>query len=189
MNSKQLADHILERTDGAGRYIVAIAGPPASGKSTLSEAVSGQINLIRGEPICAVVAMDGFHLDNSVLDARGLRLRKGAPETFDAEGFVRLIRRVAADDADVSVIAAHTSRMVIDLLVRPEESIFPVSAYAIGMSSQWLFEQPFDTRPIDLIPQGEWGETVEAMDADAMIEILKEHLPPKEDADATSVAE
>lgn len=96
---------------------------------------------------------------------------------------------LVADDADVSVIAAHTTRMVIDLLVRPEESIFPVSAYAIGLSSQWLFEQPFDTRAIDLIPQGEWGETVEAMDADAMIEILKEHLPPKEDADATSVAE
>ena len=40
--------------------------------------------------------MDGFHLDNAVLQGRGLLSRKGAPETFDAEGFVELIRRVKA---------------------------------------------------------------------------------------------
>jgi len=38
--------------------------------------------------------MDGFHLDNAVLDARGLRARKGAPETFDAAGFIALIERL-----------------------------------------------------------------------------------------------
>lgn len=38
--------------------------------------------------------MDGFHLDNAVLDARGLRNRKGAPETFDAAGFVNLVSRL-----------------------------------------------------------------------------------------------
>ncbi len=94
-----------------------------------------------------------------------------------------------ADDADVSVIAAHASRFVIDLLARPDGSIFPVSAYVIGLSSEWLFDQPFDTRPIDLIPAGEWGETIEPLDADALVEILKAHLPPKEDADAVAVAD
>jgi pantothenate kinase len=37
------------------------------------------------------VPMDGFHLDNRLLDARGIRGRKGAPDTFDAEGFARLV--------------------------------------------------------------------------------------------------
>ncbi|OWY06778.1 hypothetical protein B6V76_03040 [Thioclava sp. IC9] len=94
-----------------------------------------------------------------------------------------------ADDADVGVIATHVSRFVIDLLARPDGSIFPFSAYVIGLSSEWLFDQPFDTRPIDLIPAGEWGETVEPLDADALVEILKAHLPPKEDADAVAVAD
>lgn len=94
-----------------------------------------------------------------------------------------------ADDADVGVIAAHASRFVIDLLARPDGSIFPVSAYVIGLSSEWLFDQPFDTRPIDLMPVGEWGETIEPLDADALVEILKAYLPPKEDADAVAVAD
>jgi hypothetical protein len=96
---------------------------------------------------------------------------------------------LVADDADVSVIAAHTARLAMDLLARPEASIFPFSAYVIGMTSDWLFEQPFDTRPIDLIPEGEWGEAVEAIDADTMIELLKEHLPPREGNDAAAVTE
>lgn len=41
-----------------------------------------------------VVPMDGFHLDNRLLIARGLLARKGAPETFDASGFVHLMRRL-----------------------------------------------------------------------------------------------
>lgn len=94
-----------------------------------------------------------------------------------------------ADDADVSVIASHAARYAIDILARPDAGIFPVSAYVIGLSSEWLFEQPFDTRPIDLKPDGEWGETSELLDPEAMFKILKEHLPPKEDADAAAVAE
>ena len=43
--------------------------------------------------------MDGFHLDNSVLDARGLRSRKGSPSTFDVAAFLNLIRALGAKDA------------------------------------------------------------------------------------------
>ena len=35
--------------------------------------------------------MDGFHLDNDILAARGLLQVKGAPETFDLVGFAGLI--------------------------------------------------------------------------------------------------
>ncbi len=84
-----------QRDPGAKRgslgvaFIVAIAGPPGAGKSTLAAAVVARLG-----PGARVVPMDGFHLDNAVLDARGLRARKGAPETFDAAGFVHLMRRL-----------------------------------------------------------------------------------------------
>ena len=65
---------------------VAVAGPPGSGKSSVAEA----LHEIIGETSC-VVPMDGFHLDNDTLAARGLIQVKGAPETFDLKGFARLV--------------------------------------------------------------------------------------------------
>ena len=47
--------------------------------------------------------MDGFHFDNCVLDARGLRARKGAEQTFDSAGFVSAVKRVRADKTTVAV--------------------------------------------------------------------------------------
>ena len=74
-----------------GRRIIAIAGAPASGKSTLAAALQKQIDG------CCVLPMDGFHLDNDTLDARGLLARKGAPETFDVAGLEALVRRLRTD--------------------------------------------------------------------------------------------
>jgi pantothenate kinase len=39
--------------------------------------------------------MDGFHLDNAILAERGQLPVKGAPQTFDADGFVSLLQRLA----------------------------------------------------------------------------------------------
>lgn len=74
---------------GDARRLVAIAGPPGSGKSTLASALVEHL----GER-AALVPMDGFHYDNAVLRERNLLDRKGAPETFDVEGFTCLIRRL-----------------------------------------------------------------------------------------------
>lgn len=57
-----------------------------------------------------------------------------------------------ADDADVTVIAAHAARMAIDLLIPRNPSSFPNSVYLIGLAKEWLFAQPFDTYPIDVGP-------------------------------------
>lgn len=77
----------------APRALIALAGPPASGKSTLSPRLARAMTEA-GRPT-QVVPMDGFHLDDRILDARGLRPRKGAPETFDIRGFTRFIADVA----------------------------------------------------------------------------------------------
>ncbi len=89
-----LADRI--RSLPGDRVIVGIAGSPGSGKTTLALAVVAELD--RREPGSAVhLPMDGFHLANATLDARGLRSRKGAPETFDGSGFAALLARVRGE--------------------------------------------------------------------------------------------
>ncbi|PWK62379.1 uridine kinase [Roseicyclus mahoneyensis] len=98
-------DAILARVDAsrkaAGRVLVGIAGAPASGKSTLAQKVVAALVARDGPGSAALVPMDGYHLDNTVLDARGLRAVKGAPQTFDAEGFVALLCRIKAQDGPI----------------------------------------------------------------------------------------
>lgn len=93
MTPAGLANLIRTRADGPGRFLVALAGPPASGKSTLAETLAQAL-----QPGARVVPMDGFHYDDAVLIPRGLRPRKGAPETFDARGFLHLLRRLREED-------------------------------------------------------------------------------------------
>ena len=69
--------------------------PPAAGKSTLAAELVTRLNA--GDEIASLVPMDGFHLDNLILQKRGLLDRKGAPETFDGIGFVRMIERLGRD--------------------------------------------------------------------------------------------
>lgn len=87
------------------RIVVGIAGAPAAGKSTLARALVETLCedppaglAATGSPtsVAVMVPMDGFHLSNAELDRLGLADRKGAPETFDAVGFVHLLRRIRA---------------------------------------------------------------------------------------------
>jgi pantothenate kinase len=96
---------LLERiaASGPGRLMVAIAGPPGAGKSTFAQALVEALNADAIES-AAVVAMDGFHYDDGLLEARGLRSRKGSPATFDVGGFRHLLLRLRArDEAEVAV--------------------------------------------------------------------------------------
>jgi pantothenate kinase len=77
------------------RIIVGIAGPPAAGKSTLSTSLTHALRTEFGADAAVAVPMDGFHLANAELGRLGLADRKGAPETFDAAGFVHLLRRLS----------------------------------------------------------------------------------------------
>lgn len=90
-----LADKVLAVKPAGRRRLIALAGAPASGKSTLAEALVAELNR-RGEH-AIVVPMDGFHLDNRILTERGLLSRKGAPETFDSAGFVATMRRLGTE--------------------------------------------------------------------------------------------
>jgi len=91
-----VAGAVHEALGNRVRFIVAIAGPPGSGKSTLAAEVVRRLTDQRVSAM--VVPMDGFHLDNAILEARGLLARKGAPESFDASGFCHLVQRLATGD-------------------------------------------------------------------------------------------
>lgn len=78
------------------RTIVGVVGEPGAGKSTLVAELVEALG-----PDAAPAPMDGFHLSNKVLDDLGLRERKGAPETFDAHGFVHLLARLRDQREDV----------------------------------------------------------------------------------------
>ena len=96
-------DGLVERIGRASvapagaRALVAVVGAPASGKSTLAATLAARV------PRAVAVPMDGFHLDNALLDAAGTRAVKGAPHTFDAAGLGALLVRIRAGEPDVFV--------------------------------------------------------------------------------------
>lgn len=108
MNVAPVVDQILQRAAGAARFVVAIAGPPGAGKSTLSDTLAEAL-VAAGEK-AAVLPMDGFHMDNAVLEQKGLLARKGAPETFDVRSFLATIAAVRANDGEVLVPVFDRSR-------------------------------------------------------------------------------
>jgi pantothenate kinase len=71
------------------RALLGIAGPPGAGKSTLAAELAGRLGASAG-----MIGMDGFHLSQPFLAQAGRLDRKGAIDTFDAEGFVSLVRRL-----------------------------------------------------------------------------------------------
>lgn len=79
---------------GAGRRILGITGPPGAGKSTVARRLVDALGAT-----AVLVGMDGFHLAQVELERLGRAERKGAPDTFDAAGYVALLRRLRAPDA------------------------------------------------------------------------------------------
>ncbi|GAB2557841.1 nucleoside/nucleotide kinase family protein [Leucobacter ruminantium] len=78
------------------RTVLGIAGAPGAGKSVLSDALLDAL----GER-AVLLGMDAFHLADAELARLGRADRKGAPDTFDVDGYVSTLRRVRAADRPV----------------------------------------------------------------------------------------
>lgn len=76
------------------RRVLGIVGAPGAGKSTLCAALMAGLNTPELGEQAALVPMDGFHLANAELTRLGRRDRKGAPDTFDADGYAALLGRL-----------------------------------------------------------------------------------------------
>lgn len=105
-----------------GRSILGIAGPPGAGKSTISAWLYEHLT-VRYPREVAVVPMDGFHLAQSLLQARGLEHRKGAPDTFDGAGYIAILHRLRAH-SQREVLAPTFRRDIED----PIAGAIPVAA-------------------------------------------------------------
>ena len=90
----QLADRAAALAQSGGRRLLGITGAPGAGKSTLCAALVAAL----GERV-ALVGMDGFHYANAELRRLGRSERKGAPDTFDVDGYVALLTRLRTPPA------------------------------------------------------------------------------------------
>ena len=143
-DARELADLLP-----AGRAVVGLSGAPGSGKSTLSD-------WLREHHRASVVPMDGFHYADVELRRRDLLHRKGAPDTFDAEGYAALLRRIGeARPGDPPVLAPTFERD----LEQPLAGALPVPAPPADGEGLVVAEGNYL-----LLPEPRWAAVRERLD-------------------------
>ena len=138
----QLADAAIALVGERRRALLGIAGPPGAGKSTLAEALLVRVAATQGTDWVAHVPMDGFHLADVQLERLGARGRKGAPDTFDADGYAHLLRRLL-DDPDQPIYAPGFERTLEQPIAAAV--VVPPSARLVVTEGNYL-----------LLPQPRW---------------------------------
>jgi pantothenate kinase len=137
-----IAATIFKRAGKAERCIVAIAGPPGAGKSTIAAALRDVLPAGAAE----VVPMDGFHFDDIVLNQRGLRPRKGAPETFDFAGFEALLKRIRSGEPEIAIPvfdrSIELSRAAAAIVPKDVKFILVEGNYLLLDEEPWSRLQP-----------------------------------------------
>ncbi len=103
-----------------------------------------------------VVPMDGFHLPNSTLDAHGVREVKGAPETFAADDFVRLVRRLRQN---TETVWCPTFDRIVDEPI-PDQVRVGADATVVIVEGNYL-----------LLDEPPWAELVELLDDVVYLEV------------------
>ena len=136
----RLRQLILDRGQSK-RSLTALAGPPAAGKSYIANALCRDLN--KYSPDSAVVLpMDGYHLDDALLEKRGIRDRKGAPHTFDIKGLIHILQRISlGDEIDIAVPvfdrSLELSRAAGRLIPRTARHILVEGNYLLLDQPEW----------------------------------------------------
>lgn len=129
---------IAQLLNSGKRCILGLVGAPGAGKSTLAQALATQ-----WPKAIQVVRMDGFHLANVELARLGRKQRKGAPDTFDAFGFVALLKRLRTQAPDEVVYAPSYERTLEEgvagaIAVQPSTPLIVVEGnYLLLPDSPW----------------------------------------------------
>jgi len=124
------------------RRLIALAGAPACGKSTLAGALVKALNQRRpgsgmgsGPGSAVVLGMDGYHYDDRVLQERGLRARKGAPSTFDVGGLHQMLLRLRhCRDVEIAIPVFDRSLEI----ARAGAAIVPPQASIVVVEGNYL---------------------------------------------------
>jgi pantothenate kinase len=175
----QAVERAVELARSSHRTVLGIAGAPGAGKSTLARRIVTAVDERLGAGTAVQVPMDGFHLSNAALDALGRHDRKGAVDTFDADGYVALVRRLVAADEDV-VWAPDFDRRV-DEPVAGSIAV-PRAARLVVSEGNYLLD---DTAPWSALP-GLFTETwFCAVDDDVRLDrLVGRHMRHGRDHDA-----
>ncbi|MBZ9789948.1 nucleoside triphosphate hydrolase [Rhizobium sp. 3T7] len=159
----EIAGEVIDRAGDVKRFLIAIAGPPGAGKSTMADNLADALKA-RGET-AEVLPMDGFHMDNAILIERGLLARKGIPETFDVRGFLDIIRAVRPADQEVLIPVFDRTR---EIAIASARVVSQEHRFIIVEGNYLLFSQ------------GKWAELEGIFDYSVMlappIEVLEERL-------------
>lgn len=142
----QAVERAVELARSSHRTVLGIAGAPGAGKSTLARRIVTAVDDRLGAGTAVQVPMDGFHLSNAALDALGRHDRKGAADTFDADGYVALVRRLVAADEDV-VWAPDFDRRVDEPVAG--STAVPRAARLVVSEGNYLLD---DTAPWSALP-------------------------------------
>jgi pantothenate kinase len=135
MSIELLFEQIQSLLDGeCPRTLVGIVGKPGAGKSTVVDEISKKF----GSKLVSIIPMDGFHLSNEELISLGRRDRKGAPDTFDVEGFTSLIERVKTNnyvDHKFPIFHREIEASIAD------EGIVPKESKVVVIEGNYLFSE------------------------------------------------
>jgi pantothenate kinase len=158
VDAGRLASELVARAEIASRVLVAIAGAPGSGKSTIAASLCEELNK-QGET-AVVVPMDGFHFDDTILSARGHRARKGAPHTFDVAGLAIVLKRIKSCEPDVAIPLfdrhLELSRAAATVVGADEKFILVEGNYLLLKSPPWKSLRPlFDITVMLDVPEAE----------------------------------
>ena len=136
----QLLDLIATNINNSdkNRYFIALSGPPASVKSTISEKFIKDLNAKGIQS--SVLQMDGFHYDDQILKDKNLLLKKGSPETFDVMGLINFVSRLQKEDEVVIPIfdrSLELSRSSAVIISKNSKVILVEGNYVLLNSYPW----------------------------------------------------
>ena len=126
------------------RYFISLSGPPASGKSTISEKIINDLNSKGYQS--SILQMDGFHLDDQILKDQNLISKKGAPETFDVMGLISFLSRLQIEPEVIVPIfdrSLELSRSSATIINKETKVILVEGNYLLLKSKPWDNLQKF----------------------------------------------